>query len=203
MMSILLTLVLLKRSDGQYYRVHVGHIGQRGLIFDTIAASFNDFEFTVHPVVIAVRISSSSEAEANARIAVDEAIQTMPHRNGWFKSDLNSAASILYKTLDLQALGLESEALAFDLKPEPVEPGQTAMVAEVKSQIWKHLEPCTTQDEYTAAEIRKDLIQKLGKVEAKMILDSCVTTVAKTNKGNKSRLLKADGKLLKLKPTSF
>ena len=214
--------ILLKRSDGPYYRVHFG------TDFEAVGASFNDFAFTVHAVLVAVRTAS------DAPVAIDKGMQAMPLRNGWFKSDsLSSAASILHKTLDLQALGLAGEALAFGLKSKPGEPevppllaeaapmaplpeaGETVTSAETtdtdngmdareEAQIWEHVVPCSqTQDANTAAEIRRDLIHKLGKPEAKRILNSCITTVAKNGSGQKSRVLKANGKLLKLKPAAI
>ena len=195
--------ILLKRSDGPYYKIQFGRFGAD---VETIAASFNDFEFTVHPVFIAVHTVSEAPA------AVNEAIQAMPLRNGWFKADsLNSAASILYKALDLGALGFVGEARTLSSNLDPEEHGEQpfgeeaqpaedeAMDAEVNAQIWKHLEPCAKHDANTAAEIRRDLIQKLGKAGAKQIIHSCETTIAKTDKGRTCRVLKSNGNLLKLK----
>ena len=211
-------IVLLKRSDGPYYKIHNGDIYDTD--FEKMAASFNDFEFTVSPILIAIH---KAEIDIAIDMAVIEATQDMPEMNGWFKSDFDTAARILYETIDLQTLGLSPRKTIrfdFDLYFEQGGTGQAGETggtehaeeteemmdteSEEATKVWEHLEPCTTaQDANTAAEIRRNLINKLGKTVAKQILNSCVTTVAKTSNGNKNRVLKANGKLLKLKHASF
>ena len=129
----------------------------------------------------------------------------MPLRNSWFAAPSSDvAANIL-----IQALHVDEEAPMFNTPsevsqaiPEASQSGaeeQTTETETTDTLLSKHLAPCATQDADTAAEIRKELTQRLGKTVAKQILKSCVTTVVKTSTGNKSRVLKANGKLLKLK----
>jgi hypothetical protein len=202
--SMLLPAVLLKRSDAPYYRVHFG----------------NDFEamaetLAVHQAFEVVPILILPQASPEAVVFVEEAIQThcRPLRNTWFAAaSPEIAAGIL-----LTALRVEEETFLSSTPPQvshatpeatqsgaDEETTETATGAEtIDALLSKHLVPCApTQDADSAAEIRKELTQRLGKTMAKQILKSCVSTTAKTSTGNKSRVLKADGKLLKLKPKS-
>ena len=67
------------------------------------------------------------------------------------------------------------------------------------SPLWNYVAPCIAKDASRAAEIRRILIQELGKTEGKRILSYCMATVAKDSHGQKNRVLKANGTLLKLK----
>ncbi|MFX4226566.1 MAG: hypothetical protein ACFHHU_01370 [Porticoccaceae bacterium] len=197
---MMLPAVLLKRSDAPYYRVHFG----------------NDFEamaetLAVHQAFEVVPILILPRASPDAAGFVEEAIQThcLPLRNTWFAAaSPEIAAGIL-----LRALRVKEETPLFSTTPQASQttPEATQSGAEKETisaettdaLLSKHLVPCApTQDADTAAEIRKELTQRLGKTMAKQIIRSCVSTTATTSTGNKNRVLKANGKLLKLKTQS-
>ena len=195
---MVLPAVLLKRSDVPYYRIHFGND------FEAIAETLAVHQaFDVVPILILPRASPDAVG------FVEESIQThcLPLKNNWFAAaSPEIAAGIL-----LQALRVEKETPLFSTPPEVSQATPEAtqsgaeeetMETETTELISKHLAPCATHEADTAAEIRKELTQRLGKTMAKQILKSCVSTTAKTSTGNKSRVLKANGKLLKLKPRS-
>ena len=194
--NMALPAVLLKRSDAPYYRVHFGND------FEAIAETLAVHQaFEVVPILILPRASPDAVG------FVEESIQThcLPLKNNWFAAaSPEIAAGIL-----LRALRVEEETPMFPSEvsqatPEATQSGaeEETMETETTEVISKHLAPCATHEADTAAEIRKELTQRLGKTMAKQILKSCVSTTAKTSTGNKSRVLKANGKLLKLKPKS-
>ena len=204
---MVLPAVLLKRSDAPYYRVHFGND------FEAIAETLAGHQaFEVVPILILPRASPDAVG------FVEESIQThcLPLKNNWFAAaSPEIAAGIL-----LRALRVEEETPTSEVSqatPEATQSGATQSGAtqsgatqsgaeEVETEttevISKHLAPCATHEADTAADIRKELTQRLGKTTAKQILKSCVSTTAKTSTGNKSRVLKANGKFLKLKPVS-
>ena len=208
---MVLPAVLLKRSDAPYYRVHFGND------FEAIAETL-----AVHQAFEVVPILTLPRASPDAVGFVEESIQThcLPLKNNWFAAaSPEIAAGIL-----LRALRVEEETPMFPSEvsqatPEATQSGATqsgatqsgatqsgaeeeTMETETTEVISKHLAPCATHEADTAADIRKELTQRLGKTMAKQILKSCVSTTAKTSTGNKSRVLKANGELLKLKPKS-
>jgi len=173
----------------------------------------NDFEaiaetLAAHQAFDVVPILILPRASPDAMGFFEESIQThcLPLKNNWFAAaSPEIAAGIL-----LRALRVEEETPMFPSEvsqPEATQSGATQSGAEeVETEttevISKHLAPCATHEADTAAEIRKELTQRLGKTMTKQILKSCVSTTAKTSTGNKSRVLKANGKFLKLKPVS-
>ena len=205
--NMALPAVLLKRSDVPCYMVHFGND------FEAIAETLAVHQaFEVVPILILPRASPDAVG------FVEESIQThcLPLKNNWFAAaSPEIAAGIL-----LRALRVEEETPTSEVSqatPEATQSGATQSGAtqsgatqsgaedvetETTEVISKHLAPCATHEADTAAEIRKELTQRLGKTMAKQILKSCVSTTAKTSTGNKSRVLKANGKLLKLKPKS-
>ena len=196
---MVLPAVLLKRSDAPYYRVHFGHD------FEAIADNLATQQaFEVLPILILPLSSPDSVG------LVNEAIKThcQPLRNNWFAAaSLEIAAATLLQALHVgeDAPMLNAPSEMSQATPEALQSGAEEETTETETTdvlLSKHLAPCATQDADTAAEIRKELTQRLGKTVAKQILKSCVTTVAKNSTGNKSRVLKANGKLLKLKTQS-
>jgi hypothetical protein len=170
----------------------------------------NDFEaiaetLAAHQAFDVVPILILPRASPDAVGFVEESIQThcLPLKNNWFAAaSPEIAAGIL-----LRALRVEEETPTSEVSqatPEATQSGaeEETMETETTEVISKHLAPCATHEADTAAEIRKELTQRLGKTMAKQILKSCVSTTAKSSTGNKSRVLKANGKLLKLKPKS-
>ena len=200
--------VLLKRSDVPYYRIHFGND------FEAIAETLAVHQaFDVVPILILPR------ASPDAMGFVEESIQThcLPLKNNWFAAaSPEIAAGILLRALRVEEETPTSEvsqatpeatqsgATQSEATPEATQSGaeEETMETETTEVISKHLAPCATHEADTAADIRKELTQRLGKTMAKQILKSCVSTTAKTSTGNKSRVLKANGKLLKLKPKS-
>jgi hypothetical protein len=200
--NMVLPAVLLKRSDAPYYRMHFGND------FEAMAETLAVHQaFEVVPIVILPR------ASPDAVECVEEAIRThcLPLRNTWFAAaSPEIAAGILLTALRVEGETPSTPPQVSHATPEATQSGadeettETATGTEtIDALLSKHLVPCApTQDADSAAEIRKELTQRLGKTMAKQILKSCASTTAKTSTGNKSRVLKANGKLLKLKPKS-
>ena len=227
--------VLLKRSDGNYYRVHIGDD------YQAVAKALSAQQaFGVSPMLIC---PCSSRNTANS---VDKAIQTLckPLQNSWFHANSNvMAATVLLQSLstdpeldtieqavtDCQmrvrmrtpnaASAQDSKVdgtpeqntdcieCSGDLELNHIESEQATMEegnalpknADVDIRLWDHVTACSAKYASKAADIRTALIQKLGKINAKNILDGCTVTVAKDSHGQKNRVLKANGKPLKLK----
>ena len=222
--------VLLKRSDGPFYRVHIGQDYEAAAkLLSTQQA------FTVCPILIG---PSSSLDAANL---VSKAIQALckPLKNNWFEApSANIAATILLQALsstpepeadnrqDSSEEGLlgpspncteptqkevdneEAEAPNCTGETESCHTGDTdATLSPLSppsplsplSPLWNYVAPCIAKDASRAAEIRRILIQELGKTEGKRILSYCMATVAKDSHGQKNRVLKANGTLLKVK----
>ena len=210
--------VLLKRSDGPFYRVHIGQ--------DYEAAAkllSTEQAFAVCPILIG---PSSSLDAANL---VSKAIQALckPLKNSWFEApSVDIAATILLQALssttDPEADNRQDSSEEGLLHPSPnyTEPTQKEMDNEeaeapncageteschtgdtdaTLSPLWNYVAPCVAKDASRASEIRRILIQELGKTEGKRILSYCMATVAKDSHGQKNRVLKANGTLLKLK----
>ena len=198
--------VLLKRSDGPFYRVHIGQ--------DYEAAAkllSTEQAFAVCPILIG---PSSSLDAANL---VSKAIQALckPLKNSWFEAPSADIAAIIL----LQALSSTPEPEADNRQEEGTtnctEPTQKEVDNEeaeapncteschsgnTDAALWNYVAPCIATDASRAADIRRILIQELGKTEGKRILSYCMATVAKDSNGQKNRVLKANGTLLKLKP---
>ena len=205
--------VLLKRSDGPYYRVHIGRD------YEAIAEILSTQQaFAVSPILICPCPA------VDAVKSVDEAIQTLctALQNNWFQAPSTGiASSILLQamtsTLDTARLDvdmqkeIQSESVngivAKDMPEEgtngiessSTEDAEGSSTANVDETLWDHVAPCTTKDASKAADIRTTLVQRMGKTESKRILSYCTTTVAKDSNGQKKRVLKAHGQLLKLK----
>ena len=214
--------VLLKRSDGPFYRVHIGQDYEAAAkLLSTQQA------FTVCPILIG---PSSSLDAANL---ANKAIQALckPLKNSWFEApSADIAAIILLQALssttepeaDRDQTGIsnntahmpESKVCITQKSPDCTErsndleagseQAEFAHCAEsctehLDERLWDHVATCSAKDASKAADVRAILTQKLGKINAKRILNSCVATVAKNGHGQKNRVLKANGKLLKLK----
>jgi hypothetical protein len=194
---------LLKRSDGPFFRVHIGHD------YESVAKTLSAQQaFAVSPILIGP-CSSLDTADS-----VDEAIQTLckPLQNSWFQAPSTDIAAIvllqaLSSTPDPKAENRQEETPNF---AEPMQEEKDSGQAEAPNcteshtgdgdaTLWNYVVPCNAKDASRAAEIRATLIQELGKKECKRILSYCVTTVAKDGQGRKNRVMKANGKLLKLK----
>ena len=229
--------VLLKRSDGNYYRVHIGDD------YQAVAKALSAQQaFGVSPVLIC---PCSSPDTANS---VDRSIQTLcrPLQNSWFQANSNIiAATVLLQSLspdpelntprseqavtdkmrmrtthtesapDSKVDGTREQNADYiecsgdlELNHSPCEESEQATMEEgyalpknvdVDRRLWDHVTACSATHASKAADIRTALIQKLGKIDAKSILDGCMVTVAKDSHGQKNRVLKANGKPLKLK----
>ena len=210
--------VLLKRSDGPFYRVHIGQDYEAAAkLLSTQQA------FTVCPILVG---PSSSLHAANL---VSKAIQALckPLKNSWFEApSVDIAATILLQALssttDPEADNRQDssdsseEGLFPGENPSPncTEPTQKEVDNEeaeapncteschtgnTDAALWNYVAPCIAKDASRAADIRRILIQELGKTEGKRILSYCMATVAKDSNGQKNRVLKANGTLLKLK----
>lgn len=205
--------VLLKRSDGPYYRVHIGQdYGAVAEILSTQQA------FAVSPILICPCPS------LDAVESMDNAIQKLctPLQNNWFQAPSTDIASIILlqamtstpdtasPEVDMQEGTISESIEGLEVKDMPeeatnciescsTEDAEGSLMANVDETLWNHVAPCTTKDASRAADIRTTLIQRLGKIEGKRILSYCATTVAKDSNGEKKRVLKAHGKLLKLK----
>ena len=70
---------------------------------------------------------------------------------------------------------------------------------DLDATLWNYVAPCSAKDASKAAEIRTVLSQKMGKTESERILSYCMATAAKDSHGQKNRVLRANGKLSKLK----
>ena len=226
--------VLLKRSDGNYYRVHIGDD------YQAVAKALSAQQaFGVSPMLIC---PCSSPNTANS---VDKAIQTLckPLQNSWFHASSNViAATVLLQSLstdpeldtpwreqavtdkmrlknphtesaqdskvdDTPEQNADCIECGGDLELNHIESEQATMEEgnalpkniDVDRRLWHHVTACSAKHASKAADIRTALIQKLGKIDAKSILDGCMVTVAKDSHGQKNRVLKANGKPLKLK----
>ena len=203
---------LLKRSDGPFFRVHIGHD------YEAVAKSLSSQQaFAVSSILIGP--SSSLDAEK----LVNEAIQTLckPLKNSWFEAQSTDiAAVVLLQALsstpdpevDREQTGIanntshtpESKNDITQKSPDCTERSNDLEAGaentpKIDERLWDHVATCSAKDASRAAEIRAVLIQELGKKECKRILSYCVTTVAKDSHGQKTRVLKANGKILKLK----
>ena len=76
---------------------------------------------------------------------------------------------------------------------------ESCSTEDLDERLWDHVASSCAKDASKPADIRTVLIQKISKTDAKKILKCCVATVAKDSHGQKNRVLKANGKLLKLK----
>ena len=192
--------VLLKRSDGPFYRVHIGHD------YEAVAGVLCAQQaFAVSPILIGPRSS------LDAANLVNKAIQTLctPLKNSWFQAPSIEIATIVLlqasrSTLDPEAEDMHGEIPnSTESTPDPKVDNKQAEAScntrDLDATLWNYVGPCSAKDASKAAEIRTVLIQKLGKTEGKRILNHCVATVARNSYGQKNRVLKANGKLLKLK----
>ena len=192
--------VLLRRSDGPFYRVHIGHD------YEAVAGVLCAQQaFAVSPILIGPRSS------LDAANLVNKAIQTLctPLKNSWFQAPSIEIATIVLlhasrSTLDPEAEDMHGEIPnSTESTPDPKVDNKQAEAScntrDLDATLWNYVGPCSSKDASKAAEIRTVLIQKLGKTEGKRILNHCVATVARNSHGQKNRVLKANGKLLKLK----
>jgi hypothetical protein len=208
--------VLLKRSDGPYYRTHMGQD------YEAVAELLGSQQaFVVSPILICPCPS------LDAVVSMDKAIQTLctALQNNWFQAPSTGiASSILLHAMtatpdttspeaDTQEETISESIKGLEVKDQPegatnyIEPCSTedaegSSMANVPEMLWDHLAPCAAKDASRAADIRTTIIQRLGKTEGKRILSYCTTTVAKDSDGQKKRVLKVHGKLLKLKQSA-
>ena len=191
------TAVLLKRSDGPYFRVHIGND------YEAVAEALSTQQaFVVSPVLICPR--SSLDIADSVRIS----IQTLckPLYNCWFHAPSTDIAAVvllqaLNPTIDPEVDNTQGESTSgLEVGSEQVQFTQRAESSENSDgRLWDHVVVAScAQDATKAADIRSVLVHKLGKTDAKRILKSCVATVAKDIHGQKNRVLKANGRLLKL-----
>ena len=210
------TAVLLKRSDGPYLRVHIGND------YEAVAEALSTQQAcVVSPVLICPR--SSLDTADSVRIA----IQTLckPLYNTWFHAPSTDVAAVVLlqalsptfdpevdnsqgetpncteSTTALQVENTRAESISgLEVGSEQVQFTQRAESSEnPDGRLWDHVVVAScAQDATKAADIRSVLVHKLGKTDAKRILKSCVATVAKDIHGQKNRVLKANGRLLKL-----
>ena len=198
--------VLLKRSDGPYYRVHIG----QG--YEAAAELLSRQQaFIVSPILICPCPS------LNAVDSIKKTIQSLciPLHNNWFQAPSNDIAS----TVLLQAMttpdctSLEVDVveaspnytesikdLEVDDTQEATHCTESCSTEDLDARLWAYVAPCSAKDASKATDIRTNLIQRLGKTDAKRILSHCATTVVKDSHGQKNRALKVHGKLLKLIP---
>ena len=198
--------VLLKRSDGPFYRVHIGQD------YEAVAKLLCAQQtFAANPILTG---PSSSLDAANL---ASKAIQALckPLKNSWFEAPSADIAAIIL----LQALSSTPEPEADNRQEEGPSPNCTEPTqkevdneeAEAPSctkschtgntdaALWNYVAPCIAKDASRAAEIRRILIQELGKTEGKRILSYCVATAATDSHEQKARVLKTSWTLLKLK----
>ena len=71
---------------------------------------------------------------------------------------------------------------------------------DIDMELWDHVVPCKTCEASKAADIRSALVTQLGKQKANHLLAQTKTAVARDSQGRNSRVLRANGALLKLKP---
>ena len=192
--------VLLKRSDGPFYRVHIGHD------YEAVAGVLCAQQaFAVSPILIGPRSS------LDAANLVNKASQTLctPFKNSWFQAPSIEIVTIVLLQASRSTLDPEAEDMHREIPnsaestPDPKVDNKQAEAScntrDLDATLWNYVGPCSAKDASKAAEIRTVLIQKLGKTEGKRILNHCVATVARNSHGQKNRVLKANGKLLKLK----
>ena len=200
--------VLLKRSDGPYYRVHIG----QG--YEAVAELLSRQQaFIVSPILICPCPS------LNAVDSIKETIQSLciPLYNNWFQAPSNDIASIVLlrsmtpspDSSSLEDDNKQEESINCtesanhmdDEQEEATQCIESCSTEDLDARLWAYVAPCGAKDASKAADIRTNLIQRLGKTDAKRILSHCVTTVAKDSHGQKNRVLKVHGKMLKLIPS--
>ena len=57
--------------------------------------------------------------------------------------------------------------------------------------MWDHVTACELKEASKAADVRSALVARFGKSDAKLILHSCTTLVAKNAEGQSNRILRA------------
>ena len=66
--------------------------------------------------------------------------------------------------------------------------------------MWDHVTACKLKEASKAVDVRSALVARFGKSDAKLILHSCITTVAKNAEGQSNRILRAPtGEAIRLK----
>ena len=199
---------LLKRSDVDLFTLH------QGTDWLERAARLGDGHcFDVLPVLIAPNVP------ANAVQHALKALEPADVGAGWFKC----APSIALGTLAAMASGPPcvaantppSEAPA--AQPPPTSPEATVEASGEEEdfsdalagtecedcegetqELLQWLEPCATSEASKATDIRASLVAAIGKVEAKRLLASAQTTVARAPQGQKNRIYRVNGHPVKL-----
>ena len=192
---------LLKRSDAPHYRVYIGHD------WEAMAATLSAQQaFVVHAMLICP-ISSVTAADSVNRAILAHCV---PLHNNWFQAPSNDIASAILlqamtsppdstdpETVPAEAADIgDSQEACADSSGDQEDRGVTALVDDA---LWTHVAPCTSEEASKAIDIRAALIQRLGKTATRKLLGHCTATVAKDSSGRKNRVLKAHGKLLRLK----
>jgi len=70
---------------------------------------------------------------------------------------------------------------------------------DIDVELWDHVVPCKTREASKATDIRSTLAAQLGKQRAKQLLSQTREAVTRDCQGRNSRVLRANGALLKLK----
>ncbi len=218
--------VLLKRSDGPHFRVHIGND------YEAVAEALSTQQaFSVSPALICPR--SSLDTADSVRIAIQTlckhlynscfhapstdiaAVVLLQALNPTFDPEVNNTQGENPNCTESTPNSPQIENVQTEI-PNCTESSSGLEVGSEQAQVthraescsgenldgrlWYHVVASCASDASKAAEVRTVLVQKLGKTDAKQILKSCVAAVAQDGHGRKHRVLEADGKLLKLRP---
>ena len=206
---------LLKRSDVDLFTLH------QGTDWLERAARLGDGHcFDVLPVLIAPNVP------ANALQHALNALESADVGAGWFKCDPSLALGILAAIASgppcvasgppcVAANTPPSEAPA--AQPPPTSPEATVEASGEEEdfsdalagtecedcegetqELLQWLEPCATAEASKATDIRASLVAAIGKAEARRLLASAQTTVARVAPGQKNRIYRIDGQPVKL-----
>ena len=96
------------------------------------------------------------------------------------------------------------EDCAMDAEEEhnamPTTPTHAVANTSGDPRLWDYVTSCESKEASKAVDVRAALAARLGKTEAKLLIDSCTTTVAKNAQGQSNRILKAPtGEAIRLK----
>ena len=206
---------LLKRSDVDLFTLH------QGTDWLERAASLGDGHcFDVLPVLIAPNVP------ANALQHALKALEPADVGAGWFKCDPSIALGVLAAMASgppCVASGPPCVAAkvastgAPAAQPPPTSPEATVEASGEEEdfsdalagtecedcegetqELLQWLEPCTAAEAGKATDVRASLVAALGKAEAKRLLASAQTTVARAPPGQKNRIYRINGQPVKL-----
>ena len=206
---------LLKRSDVDLFTLH------QGTDWLERAARLGDGHcFDMLPVLIAPNVPTNALQHAL------NALEPADVGAGWFKCDPSLALGTLaamafgppcvaFGPPCVAANTPPSEAPA--AQPPPTSPEATVEASGEEEdfsdalagtecedcegetqELLQWLEPCATAEAGKATDIRASLVAALGKAEAKRLLASAQTTVARAPQGQKNRIYRINGQPVKL-----